>query len=696
MAEISSYPLKTPKSGDLITFSETYDANAANPVIGNPTKSATVGSINALAVNGTVGTIPVFTGSNIIGDSQLVQLGPNTDGVYQIRFNNADRLIVNKPSSVTNGDPEFLIMQDSVAKVSMGWDDDGDGYGFLYNWAGNGWRFGSAGNNPELTIVTAAGQEGVTIANSLTVNSNIDTLGDYGYLINGYGWANEASGVLTLGDWDGSDFVTRIMDQNGTEVLRVTDGNVGIGTTSPDYKLDVEGDISLVSGGENYAIMSPISQGMQIAVGDPAEIATPLATFDGANQRVGIGTDSPQRELDVNGGVRVRGPLDLFQQNDNTFAGTNAGNFYNVVGNSNAAFGEDALAAITSASRNTAVGFESLKENLSGNNNTAIGTSSMALSTAGSFNTALGNSSLSAATTGQGNTAIGNAALTSKTTSNFNTAIGHNSLSNITTGFKNTAVGNDAGRFTSDGTTANSTGRNSIFIGDSAKASADNQTNEIVIGVGAVGNGSNTTTIGSASTISTEIKGNVSVSNTGTSATLSLKSSSTGFGGNYIHAKKSDNSNQWVLGSNSAFNDQVILKQYNEADIIFANNSGYAVTIVPNGNVGIGTTSPSAKLNVYGGIKIEGTSSLSFGGSGSIPAWGINSNGNDLIINDVASVQGAVLFQNVKGIVPRNATTAEISAITGANTGAMVYNTTLNTICFYNGSAWRQVSHTAM
>jgi hypothetical protein len=49
MAEISSYPLKTPKPGDLIMFSETYDANADNPVVGNPTKSATVQSIANLA-----------------------------------------------------------------------------------------------------------------------------------------------------------------------------------------------------------------------------------------------------------------------------------------------------------------------------------------------------------------------------------------------------------------------------------------------------------------------------------------------------------------------------------------------------------------------------------------------------------------------------------------------------------------------
>jgi hypothetical protein len=49
MANISSYPLKTPKSGDLILFTETYDANAANPVVGNPTKTATISSIASLA-----------------------------------------------------------------------------------------------------------------------------------------------------------------------------------------------------------------------------------------------------------------------------------------------------------------------------------------------------------------------------------------------------------------------------------------------------------------------------------------------------------------------------------------------------------------------------------------------------------------------------------------------------------------------
>ncbi len=190
--------------------------------------------------------------------------------------------------------------------------------------------------------------------------------------------------------------------------------------------------------------------------------------------------------------------------------------------------------------------------------------------------------------------------------------------------------------------------------------------------------------------------GDISVYNTGTSGSLNLNSSSTAFGGNYIHAKKSDGSNQWVLGANSGLNNQVVLKQYNDANIIFQNNSGDAVTIASAGNVGIGTTNPQFKLDVGSSMRIQTSNSLYFGGTTSIPSWGINASLNDLIFNDQATTQGAVLFQNVKGIVPRNATTAEINAISAPDTGAMVYNTTLNTICFYNGSAWQKVSHTAM
>ena len=138
------------------------------------------GSTGTVNGTGTTNNLPLWSdGPNgDIGDSQLRQLGPNANGLYQVRLENADRFIINKPSSVTSGDPEYLITQDGNFKVSMGWDDDGAGFGYLYNWAGDGWRFGSAGNNPELTIVTTAGSEGVTIANDLFIDGTTTTAGD--------------------------------------------------------------------------------------------------------------------------------------------------------------------------------------------------------------------------------------------------------------------------------------------------------------------------------------------------------------------------------------------------------------------------------------------------------------------------------------------------------------------------------------
>ena len=252
---------------------------------------------------------------------------------------------------------------------------------------------------------------------------------------------------------------------------------------------------------QNVAIVSRVNANNGelevIALGRANDVPNPLVV-NNALQRLGI-RGNPERELDVFGGVRIRDTLDLFQGNDNTFAGTDAGNLFNIVSSTNTGFGKGSQAVQLNGSNNSSLGFDSLAVSISGNNNTAIGTNSMVLSNGGSFNTALGSDSLNRATTGQGNTAIGYQSLYNKTTANFNTAVGIESLANITTGFRNTAIGKGAGRFISDGATANTTAENSVFIGDTVKAQADNQTNQIVIGFDAAGNGSNTATIGNTS-----------------------------------------------------------------------------------------------------------------------------------------------------------------------------------------------------
>ena len=227
-----------------------------------------------------------------------------------------------------------------------------------------------------------------------------------------------------------------------------------------------------------------------------------------SNGRVGIQTTSPDRELDVDGGVRIRHTLDLFQGNNNSFAGQDAGNLFNIVAGSNTGFGKSSQLVNISGSANTSMGLSSLEALVTGNNNTAIGTNSMKLSNGSSQNVALGGDTLiNANGGGNSNTAIGYSSLKSLTTANFNTAVGNESLGNVTTGFRNVAVGNDAGKFINDGTTANATGNYSVFIGDGSKALSNGQNNQIAIGYNAVGYGSNTATLGGAGINDTYLRG---------------------------------------------------------------------------------------------------------------------------------------------------------------------------------------------
>ena len=85
MANISSYPNKTPKLSDIIMFSETYDVSAASPVVGNPTKSTSVSGIGAAIsptiATGTINSIAMFTTANKIGDSPIVFDGSSSTTV---------------------------------------------------------------------------------------------------------------------------------------------------------------------------------------------------------------------------------------------------------------------------------------------------------------------------------------------------------------------------------------------------------------------------------------------------------------------------------------------------------------------------------------------------------------------------------------------------------------------------------------
>jgi len=89
-----------------------------------------------------------------------------------------------------------------------------------------------------------------------------------------------------------------------------------------------------------------------------------------------------------------------------------------------------------------------------------------------------------------------------------NTAFGDGALKNLTSGNSNIAIGVNAGVGVLTAAT------NSIFIGTDTTAQQNSQTNQIVIGVGATGSGSNTVTLGNNDIVATYLKGDVQTNGT--------------------------------------------------------------------------------------------------------------------------------------------------------------------------------------
>jgi len=96
-------------------------------------------------------------------------------------------------------------------------------------------------------------------------------------------------------------------------------------------------------------------------------------------------------------------------------------------------------------------------------------------------------------------------------TAESNTVVGFKSLYYNTIGSNNVSFGHEAGNYTNTAPYFNYISNNSIFIGYFTRAKNSNETNQIVIGHEAIGNGSNTVTLGNDSIIKTYLKGNVGI-----------------------------------------------------------------------------------------------------------------------------------------------------------------------------------------
>jgi len=160
--------------------------------------------------------------------------------------------------------------------------------------------------------------------------------------------------------------------------------------------------------------------------------------------------------------------------------------------------------------------------------NTSFGEYALISNSTGAFNTAFGKYALSSNITGVQNTSFGFNALPNSQNGSQNTAIGESALFGITSGIKNIAIGRAAGAVISGGAN-NQTSNNSIYIGCDTRASANGNTNEIIIGHEVIGNGSNSVTIGNSSITKTILNGNVGIGTTSTAYKLDVQNQANAF-----------------------------------------------------------------------------------------------------------------------------------------------------------------------
>jgi hypothetical protein len=386
------------------------------------------------------------------------------------------------------------------------------------------------------------------------------------YLSSGTGWsltgnAGTVAGTNFIGTTDAVDWVVKT---SALERMRVTSGGfVGIGTNLPNQQLEIT---------QNFRLPNTLAASGIIYSGG----YTYIHNFGGVSD---------------------------------FFAGASAGNL-STTGNSNTGIGYESLLGITSGTSNSALGRGSLRSNTTGNYNTAVGFSALLSNTVGIYNTAVGINSLSLNVSGQRNTAIGSNSLQANLSGNYNTASGFNALLSNTIGERNTALGYSTSTLNVDGSSNTAVGDRSLLSNISGSQnvavgalSMYNSTgwNNTAIGEEAlywnISGGANVTCGFRGLFLNTTGGGNVAIGAqaglTGTNANANTTGTYNVFiGYNSGPGSPTQLTNAIAIGKNahvSADNSMVL--------------GGTGADLV---NVGIGTQTPSERLEICGNLKVNG------------------------------------------------------------------------------------------
>lgn len=327
-------------------------------------------------------------------------------------------------------------------------------------------------------------------------------------------------------------------------------GSVGVGTTTPYAKLSVVGEVVATNFTATSTTATSTFMGGLEVTGTGLQLSATTKVYQGG-QNFLISSTTSAGNLSI--GYQSASGLDSSGGLYSTFMGYQAGRSATSSAY-NTGVGYQTLNSVvkgngTAGGYNTASGYQALRSNTTGYTNTAIGASSLTANTTGFENTSMGYLSMSANLTGQYNVAIGNNALQTNTSGHANTSIGYQSsyFNNVST--RNTAIGYQAG-YGASGQTAS---QHNVFLGYQAGLIHTTGSNNTLIGY-----------------------------KTGDTLT--------------------SGSNNIVLGYDIDVLNATGDNTLNIGNIIFGTNIDGTGSTLSTGKIGIGTTSPYAKLSVDGEV----------------------------------------------------------------------------------------------
>lgn len=290
-------------------------------------------------------------------------------------------------------------------------------------------------------------------------------------------------------------------------------------------------------------------------------------------------------------------------------------NMLNALGTRNINIGRDA-GAVNSGSQNTFIGSSAGMANTTGYDNSFIGPAAGRDNTTGYRNLFIGFSSGRTNTTGYRNSFIGGQAGYGNTEGFGNSAIGFRAGYANTTGDRNTFVGDYAGQ-------SNTTGSFNTYIGKEADGASDLE-NATAIGAGAYAAHSNSVILGNNANVGIGTSAPVSglhVAQTD-GIQMNVAQPNGAMGGIYFRNGYDHNSGRhYHLGittydhssHGTGFSDGLVISGYDGIGFTTSNTtedtlSHVRMFIDQGGNVGIGTSTPLAKLHVEGPLKlVDGT-----------------------------------------------------------------------------------------